>query len=75
MTRKTIEVDLSEKDALRALDEINKGKRIGMQTRETKLDDGQAYEITADSLPVGMFVNLYVDGTWSATTNINLGEE
>ena len=74
--RNTIEVDLSTKDALRAFGEINHGKSIGLKEREIEpLHDGRAFQITADGLPLGMFVNLYVDGTWTSTTNIDLDGE
>lgn len=75
---KFIEVDLAEKDALRAMNEISRHRALGLMARQGEYlvpNDAHAYEITADGIPVGTFVNLYVDGTWTASTNINVGEE
>lgn len=71
-----MEIDIRESDAIRALKEIERTRTVGLKTREsaTVPADCHAYEITADGTPVGMFVNLFVNGTWSASTNINLGE-
>lgn len=72
-----MEVDLQEKDAIRAFKEIERTNRqVGLKPRSgaSVASDAHSYEITADGTPVGMFVNLYVNGTWNATTNMNLGD-
>ncbi|MFK3740912.1 hypothetical protein [Massilia sp. TN1-12] len=73
MSTQTMEVDLSTKDALRALNEINHSRTVALTHRTgDPIEHGNAYEIMADGMSIGMFVNLYMDGTWTASANIAL---
>jgi hypothetical protein len=71
-----MEVDIADQDALRMLKEIERSRTVGLKSREnaTVPPDCQAYQITADGTPVGLFLNMFVNGTWCASANVDLGE-
>lgn len=71
-----MEIDIQEHDAIRMLKEIERTRAVGLKSRENASvpPDCHAYQITADGTPVGIFVNMFVNGTWNASANFDLGE-